>query len=120
MYIDAQGVISWTPVAVQTAPVTAVVEDGYGHRVTQKFTVEVAYDPGNLPPVFAAVQDQNAPLGDTLVLQLSATDPEGATITYDASPMPLPNNMAFDTHTGTLRFTPYKTQRLGHGHCQKI
>jgi hypothetical protein len=67
-----------------TATITVTVTDGYGGRVTRTFalTVNFVYQPPSLAPI----DDQTMPASQgTLVLGLSATDPEGEPITFSVN-----------------------------------
>ena len=60
----------------------------------------------NLPPVLGPVGDQKVPLGETLSLDLTASDPDGDSVTFAARPLPLPDQAVLDSITGEFAFTP--------------
>jgi len=64
----------------------------------------------NLPPVLEPLGNQVVPVGSTLTLNLSASDPDGDPVTFGASPLPLPANASLNTSTGILTFKPSATQ----------
>lgn len=64
----------------------------------------------NSPPVFASLSNQKIQLGETLSMKLTATDPDGDVLTFQATPQPLPANSKLDTTTGLLTFTPAADQ----------
>jgi len=79
-------------------------------------TINAAIDvlcPGgaeNQAPQLDAIGPRTVPLGTTLNLQLSATDPNGEPLHYLATPLPLPANASLQGHTGLFTFTPDETQ----------
>ena len=106
MSIDENtGLITWTPFNAGTADVTVNVSDG-SLSTGQIFTITVDYNPDNQPPGLVAIGNQTANLGETLMLQLGATDPEGNPIVFGASPMPLLENATLSAETGVFTFTP--------------
>ena len=111
MQIDpASGVISWTPTEAGSVTATVRVVDPDSALDQQSFSIDVSHDPSDLPPVLATVGNQTAPLGQTLNLQLSASDPEGAPLVYGAVPTPLPDNARFNAVTGLFTFSPSESQ----------
>ena len=64
----------------------------------------------NLPPTLTTVADQSIAPGSTLTIQLQATDPENATLTFTASPQPLPENSSLNAATGEFKFSPRAEQ----------
>ena len=65
----------------------------------------------NRPPVLNAIGEQTVDEGDTLILQVTASDPDSDPITLSASPVP-PNATFTDQRDGTgdFFFTPDSTQ----------
>ena len=100
------GQITWTPVVAGAFPVAFTVTNAAGLSDTQAYTLTVDHDPGDLPPGLGSIGDLIAPLGSTLRVQLTANDPEGATITYMATPLPLPQGMELNIVTGEFEYTP--------------
>ena len=64
----------------------------------------------NHAPVLDAVGPLTVFLGETLTLQLSASDPDGDAVYFFANPLPLPRNMALNAMTGALEFRPDANQ----------
>jgi len=106
MSIDpSSGLVSWTPDSDGDFPVTVRVEDARGGFDTQAYTIAV-----NAPPVLDPIGDQTATIGQALVLELGATDPEGDPLAFDVVPLPLPENATFDVATATFTFVPDSNQ----------
>jgi len=88
--------------------------DGFVFR----FVRAVRRRPGNRGPVFAPIADQRVPVGDTLNLSLSASDPDGDPISFfaqvkDGTDVP-PGSMITDHHDGTASFTwPTRPENAG-------
>jgi RHS repeat-associated protein len=107
MAVDSiTGLISWIPNTAGTFQVVANAEDGKGGVAAQTYQVTVNYAPGVQPPGLAAIGNQVAPLGSTLKIQLSATDPDGNDLMFIAEPMPIPANMTLDAASGLFTFKP--------------
>ena len=62
----------------------------------------------NRPPVLASIGNKTVVLGNTLVLQLTATDPDGDALTFAVDP--LPANASLDATTARFTFTPAAQQ----------
>jgi len=58
----------------------------------------------NRPPVLAPIGNRSVVLGNTLVLQLTAADPDGDPLTFTVDP--LPANASLEATTGRFTFTP--------------
>ena len=58
------------------------------------------------PPVLDPVGNQSIAVGSTLTVQLTATDPNGDSVSFAAFPQPLPDSATFDTATGAFAFVP--------------
>ncbi len=71
---SSTGVISWTPPGTGNLNVTVQASDGRGGVASQSFVVNVAGIP-NGPPVLSALANRTVNIGDTLGLQLVASDP---------------------------------------------
>ncbi|GAA6168313.1 PKD domain-containing protein [Sessilibacter corallicola] len=110
MRLDAQEqLVSWLPVDGGVSSVVLSVSDGINPPVEQRFEITVnGLD--DRSPVLEAIGDQTAFLGQFLSLQLNATDPNGDPITYQAEPLPLPDNMLLDAQSGELTFAPIEGQ----------
>ena len=100
------GQITWTPVGAGAFPVAFTVTNAAGLSDTQAYTLTVDHDSSDLPPGLGSIGDLIAPLGSTLRVQLTANDPEGAELTYMATPVPLPEGMELNIVTGEFEYTP--------------
>ena len=96
--------LSWTPTAAGSYPVVVRASDGQGGVTDQSFTITVAPQAGNLPPVMAKIGDKSVNLGQTLAFTVSATDPNGDVVSFGASP--LPTGAMLDAKTGAFTFRP--------------
>src|SRR5262249_18005530 len=102
--------VTWTPGAAHagTYPVTfRVADNGKGNAVliaADTQTIRLTVRAANQAPVLAPVANPVVSEGQTLVVQLHATDPEGDGLTYSASN--LPPGATFDPAQGVLRWTP--------------
>jgi len=109
MNVNTDGLVTWNPINDGSYPVTIVVSDGTGMEDTQSFTVTVTGEAAQTP-VLDALGDQIALLGQTLTLQLSASDPDSDVIEFFVAPLPLPANMLLDSSSGVFTFTPAANQ----------
>lgn len=113
----AAGTISWTPTEAQgpgsyEVAVIATHADFPDHEDIERFTITV--QEVNLAPVVEAIEDQAIDEGQTLVLDVVASDPDlpAQTLTY-AFDTPAPEGMAIDPQTGHLSWTPDESQGPG-------
>lgn len=83
-------------------PVMFTVTDGK-LPVSQQVVVTVVGGT-NHPPVLGPLPDANIERGDTLVITLPASDPDGDTLTFSSDD--LPPNATLDPNTGVFTFTP--------------
>jgi len=58
----------------------------------------------------ASISDQQVDIGTTKQLQLSALNTNGKTVTFSASPLPLPANASLDAQSGMFTFSPDTSQ----------
>ena len=96
----------WTPTSSQAGSysVTFTASDG-SHQTTHTITITV--NGINQPPVFAPIGNKSAHAQSLLTFTLSATDPDGDSVTYSATDMP-----SGATLTGsTFAWTPTVDQR---------
>ncbi|HEX4609016.1 MAG TPA: putative Ig domain-containing protein, partial [Urbifossiella sp.] len=101
--------LDWTPgaQAAGTYPnVRFVVSDGL-HQVSRTVTVVIAPTPQ--PPTFLPPAEVTGREGDPVHVQLLASDPHGAAVTYTSSQLPL--GAFLDPHTGLFTWTPDYTQQ---------
>lgn len=68
------------------------------------FRLSLEPDTQNDPPELQPVSDQTVTVGTTIIIQLAATDPEGAPLTFGVLPVPLPQGSSFDAATGRLEY----------------
>ena len=81
-----------------------IVNDGTVDSLPDTVMITTA----NRPPVLAPIGNRTIGLGDTLVLQLTATDPDRDPLTFSVDP--LPANASLDATTGRFTFTPGANQ----------
>lgn len=108
----ATGEFSWTPGFLQAGDhiVTFTVSDGTDSK-SEMVTLHIADMPG--PPVLDPVGDKIVLEDDTLLIDLSAVDPDGDPLTFDA--VPLPPGATFDPATGFFSWTPSAVDIADHG-----
>ncbi|MDO8748652.1 MAG: putative Ig domain-containing protein [Candidatus Omnitrophota bacterium] len=98
------GVFSWTPGLSQAGSYPAVrftVTDG---NLTDSEDITITVTNTNTPPVLAAIGNQSIAEGSVFTFTLSATDPDGNTLTYSASN--LPTGAAFNASSRIFSWTP--------------
>ena len=91
-------------------PLMATIQDLAGNPsapVELSFTIQLTV-PGS--PVLDPIGDQVVPLGSTLTLNLTGTDPEGDPLAFSAAPLPLPENSSLNASSGLFTFTPSADQ----------
>ena len=101
MTIDAStGVLAWTPdaAAADSVAVTARVSDGHGGSATQSFTLAVVH--ANRAPTITSTPPNRVAERDTLNYFVTATDPDGDTLSYALKPRS--SGAAIDASTGRL------------------
>ncbi|NQU11577.1 putative Ig domain-containing protein, partial [bacterium] len=96
-------VFYWTLAAGQAGshPVTFVVTDG---TLSDSETVTITVIGGNRPPQMAALSSQTVDTDSTLSFTVSATDPDGDSLSYSATG--LPSGASFNTSTRVFYWTP--------------
>ena len=67
-------------------------------------------DSANRAPELVSIGDQTVALGASLALQLSAIYPEGKSVSFGVSPLPLVQNASLDVLIGTFVFKPDAAQ----------
>ncbi len=86
MLIDADtGLISWLPTLddVGSHGVVVAVDDGWGGRAEQSFTLVVAPDAVNHAPTFTSTPPTSIPVGAAYTYAASASDPDGDALTFE-------------------------------------
>jgi hypothetical protein len=91
------GVISGTPTQVGSYSVTATASDG---SLSQSRTFSWTITSGNRAPTLTQPADQMSASNSDVSLQLSASDPDGTPLTYQATG--LPPGATIDTSTGLI------------------
>src|SRR4029453_13680320 len=81
-----------------------IVNDGAMDSLPDTVMITTA----NRPPVLASIGNRTVVVGNTLVLQLTGTDPDGDPLTFTVDP--LPANASLDATTGRFTFTPGTSQ----------
>ncbi|NIR29050.1 MAG: hypothetical protein GWN84_06985, partial [Gammaproteobacteria bacterium] len=109
----ASGVITWTPSKEGKATVVVRVEDGRGGADSQSYDIAVG-PPPNRPPELESIGDQTVTVGRTVVIELSATDPDGDPLGFSVAPLPLPDNATFDPSSARFTFAPGSKQIGSH------
>ena len=105
---SSTGAFSWTPSYSQsgTYNLTFSVNDGHGGTASQSTTITVTNV--NRAPVLNAIGAKTVAENATLTFTVSATDPDGDTLTYLASN--LPAGASFNTSTHVFTWTPSYSQ----------
>jgi hypothetical protein len=75
----------WTPAQAGNVAVTFTVSDG---MASDSERVVITVGAVNAPPVLAPIGDQTVTVGETLVVALSATDPDGGPVAFSAPGLP--------------------------------
>lgn len=91
---------SWTPGYDQAGSheITFVVSDGLAQN-SETITVSVANV--NRPPALTGISDRSVDENSMLAFTISASDPDGGSLTYSASPMPAGANFSGQSFTWT-------------------
>ncbi len=103
------GVLTWTPDYTQAGLYSGVAlwaDDGHAGVDSTIFWIDVTNV--NRPPVVAAVPNQTVPEGTLLTVTPSASDPDGDTVTWSGTGLPLGASLA--PATGVVTWTPDYTQ----------
>jgi hypothetical protein len=88
---NGTGTFTWTPASNQLGSHSfmAIATDSGNPMATAMADVVVTVGPAaNQPPVLAPVGDRQVDVGVLLTISLSASDPEGAALTYSVDPLP--------------------------------
>ena len=98
------GAFSWMPGydAAGEYTVTFGVTDGHGGSASE--TIVITANDTNRPPALDPIGDHTVAAGSGLSFTVSATDPDGDTVTYAA--LSLPSGATFNTTTGAFSWTP--------------
>jgi len=114
----ANGVIGWTPEAGTDGPhpVTVRVSDGK-MSVTQSFTITVKTRPPNNKPSILNLQNKTVNVGDSLSVQVSASDKDGDALAYSLDKAPSGMNISTK---GLISWKPEKGQTGNHPVVVKV
>src|SRR5690606_30626743 len=84
VHVDAEGIVEWTPgiTDLGSHQIEIQVSDGRGGVATQTFTITVVESAANEPPVITSLPPATAHVGEMVVYQVVAVDPEGDQITF--------------------------------------
>jgi PKD repeat protein len=91
---------NWTPNYAQsgTYPVTFTVSDG---SLTDSEAITITVNNTNQPPVLSSIGNKSVSEGSLLTFNISATDPDGGTLTYSAATLPTGATFSGQTFTWT-------------------
>ncbi|NJR16287.1 MAG: tandem-95 repeat protein [Calothrix sp. CSU_2_0] len=112
--IYGQSKFTWTPTAenIGTYNISIKVVDsgnnGLGDALEDTETFKINVRTSNNAPVLGTLGNRTIAEGETLSLQLAATDVDGDGITYSAGNLPV--GAVLDAKTGLLRWTPDYSQ----------
>jgi len=99
--IGSGGSFSTSGLSVGLHTITASVTDSGG--LPGSATIDITVSAGNSPPTVTNPGDQTNAEGDSVTLDIAASDPDGDTLTFSASG--LPSNLSIDTSTGQIAGT---------------
>jgi RHS repeat-associated protein len=107
------GVFRWNPTETQGPgdyPVTVIVTDLGNPEGIDQETITITVGEVNRPPVLSEIGNLSIPVAGTLVVALTATDPDlpANALTYRADE--LPDGATLDTATGIVRWMPTEAQ----------
>ena len=107
MFDSKTRIFSWTPNTNQTGSytVTFTVTDG---QMSDSMNVLITVNTGNQAPVLEQISNQTVKAGSKIQFAVNATDPDGDSLTYSASGLPV--NAMFDTKTRIFSWTPNTNQ----------
>lgn len=103
------GVISGSATSAGRYDVAVLVSDGRADSPSSTFTWTITPPP--TPPTLAPVANQSHKVGRALSLRLSASEPNGDTLTYSASG--LPPGLSVNATTGVISGTPTRKGTYG-------
>jgi uncharacterized protein YkwD/PKD repeat protein len=106
-FVPATRIFSWTPTYSQAGSYTAnfSVTDG---SLTDYEAVTITVTNVNQAPILNSIGAKTVSEGSLLSFTLSATDPDGNTLTYSAGGVP--TGASFNANTRTFSWTPTTTQ----------
>ncbi len=96
--------LRWTPTAGQAGNFGGIVFTVSDGSYSANETISIKVNPSTPSPVLAPIGDKTIPAGRKLEFTISATDPDGKALTYNATG--LPSGAVFDPATRTFAWTP--------------
>ena len=99
---------SWTPDYSQSGPHNNIYFEVSDGNLTDSEAIKITVNNANQPPVLDAIGNKTVDEGVLLSFTISATDPDGNTLTYMASN--LPSGATFDPQTRTFSWIPEHNQ----------
>ena len=101
------GVVTWTPLYTQSGvyPITFYVTDG---NLTANQTINITVNNIDRAPILNTITDQTTNINQLLQFTITATDPDGDSLTYYS--LNLPSGATINATTGTFTWTPTYTQ----------
>jgi len=110
MQVNANGLLTWTPIAGQEGPqgVDLVINDGYS-SVHQYWTITVSERPTDEPPSFTNSAPTTHTAGTKYTFDADATDPDSPSIAF--SLVEGPSGATVNPTTGLLEWTPAADKR---------
>jgi len=86
---SSNGAFAWSPTSAQSGsyPVTFSVSDGKGGNASETITITVTNTISNRAPVLAAIGNKSVNEGTQLQWTVTASDPDGDTVTITTSPL---------------------------------
>lgn len=109
--LTGAGVFTFMPSYVQAGLYNIVVRAYDGIAMVKKNVLIQVYEAGNQPPVVNPTEDQTVTEGDTLIFNVTASDPDASIPTLTADSLPI--NATFVDNgdgTGTITFLPVYVQ----------
>lgn len=106
LFDPATQTFTWTPTYAQAGNyvVSFTVTDNGSPAASASETITITVSNVNRPPVLAPIGDKNTNEGELLQFTITATDPDGDTLTYSADH--LPPEATFDPATQKFSWTP--------------
>ena len=99
---------SWTPSYAQSGTYNNVHFEVTDGSLTASENIRITVNNVNGPPVLSSIGNKSVNEGSLLSFTISATDPDGDTMTYSASN--LPSGASFNAGTRTFSWTPSYVQ----------
>jgi len=94
---------------VGTVAVSFIATDNHGAATSASVQITVTNSPpANHPPIISVPGPQTIGVGKTLTFTVTATDPDGDSVTLSSDS--LPTNASFNATTGMFSFTPSSSQ----------